>query len=100
MMDIVFLREARRELDPAVGYYNECSIGLGLDLQSRVEKPTRQIAENPARFGFLRDTGFRAARLKRFPYLVVYLASEEMVWIVAVANERRHPDYWRRRIRE
>jgi hypothetical protein len=95
---VVFHHAALQELDDAVGYYNECAPGLGTDLQARVEAATAQLSENPRQFGFLRSTGFRAVRLKRFPYLVIYLELADTLWIAAIANERRHPDYWRGRV--
>jgi hypothetical protein len=84
------------ELDDAIRYYNECAPGLGADLQARVEAAVHQLCENPRRFAFLRSTGFRAVRLKRFPYLEL----PDMLWISAVANVRRAPDYWKARTRE
>ena len=43
--------------------------------------------------------GTRAARLKRFPYLLVYLEkSPDRAMIIAVAHKRRRPGYWRRRL--
>ena len=35
---------------------------------------------------------------RRFPYGVVYQEREGRIFIVAVAHQRRKPDYWLKRI--
>lgn len=85
------------ELENAIAYLEDCSAGLGRDLKARVERTVALIAEHPTRFGWLRDTGFRACRMKRFRYLVIYLELDETIWVAAVAHEKQHPDYWRSR---
>jgi plasmid stabilization system protein ParE len=42
--------------------------------------------------------GTRACRLRRFPYLVVYVEGVASVQIVAVAHTSRRPNYWKRRL--
>ena len=39
----------------------------------------------------------RRCQLKRFPYGLIYVASDPEVLIVAVACLHRRPDYWRNR---
>ena len=97
MKGIVFHSEAEAEFDDAIAYYEECLAGLGLDFKTRVESAVRQMCEHPERFAFLRKSDFRAARLKRFPYSVIYLEQPDMVWVAAIAHSRRHPDYWKKR---
>jgi toxin ParE1/3/4 len=41
--------------------------------------------------------GSRRLVLPRFPYNLVYEVHDDLLLIVAVAHQRRHPDYWRRR---
>lgn len=36
--------------------------------------------------------------LKRFPFALVYLIRPEVIEIVAVAHQKRRPDYWARRV--
>jgi plasmid stabilization system protein ParE len=38
-----------------------------------------------------------ASYLDRFPYTILYRASEDHVFSTAVAHQRRRPDYWRHR---
>jgi plasmid stabilization system protein ParE len=97
MKQVVFHPEAFQELDEAVAYYAERSLWAATAFEEAVEKAVRSIATAPTRHAFLRQTGMRAFRLKRFPYLIIYEELRDQLWIAAVAHERRHPDYWRRR---
>jgi toxin ParE1/3/4 len=94
---VIFHGGAQEELRHAIEWYEECSPGLGVDFKNRVQASIGRIAAQPTRFGWLRDTGFRAFRLKRFPYLVIYLELEDAIWVSAVAHEKQHPNYWRPR---
>ncbi|MBU1775437.1 MAG: type II toxin-antitoxin system RelE/ParE family toxin, partial [Gammaproteobacteria bacterium] len=42
--------------------------------------------------------GFRRVIVRRFPYSVVYRAKGEHIYIIAVAHQRRHPNYWSDRV--
>jgi plasmid stabilization system protein ParE len=99
MTDITILHEAEVELWEAVEYYEERSPGLGLDFETEVERSFEAIAEHPERLP-LRADGTRRHLTHRFPYLVVYVYERGHIWVLAVAHCKRHPAYWRRRIRK
>lgn len=40
----------------------------------------------------------RQVRLRRFPYLVVYVVAADVIRVVAVAHERQLPGYWESRL--
>ena len=40
----------------------------------------------------------RRAALRRFPYGLVYVVLDDVLWIVAVAHSRRRPGYWHQRM--
>jgi plasmid stabilization system protein ParE len=57
-----------------------------------------KVAESPQNWpSYSRRTRF--VKLRRFPYLLVYEASDDSVLVVAVAHVRRRPRYWRRRLK-
>jgi toxin ParE1/3/4 len=93
----VFHPAAEKELDRAVDYYEERRKGLGLDLQSEVEKILRTIQKDSQRYPPYKSTDFRKASIKRFPYNVFFLELEDCIWIAAVAHHKRKPGYWSRR---
>lgn len=57
----------------------------------------RSIAESPERYP--RDLhGTRRIIFPRFRFSIVYLELGELIWIVAIAHQRRRPGYWRERL--
>jgi toxin ParE1/3/4 len=97
MKPIVIHREARAELEEAVGNYERQKEGLGLALQAEVEKALTTVRENPQIGSPYKATGFRYFVVRRFMYVIYYTELEEVVWVAAVAHGRRRPGYWRRR---
>lgn len=45
----------------------------------------------------LRPSGERRMTLSRFPYSVLYRTRAGEIFVVAIAHQRRRPEYWRRR---
>jgi plasmid stabilization system protein ParE len=56
------------------------------------------LVERP-RAGRLISKTIRKFRLRRFRYNVIYAIDADEIVIVTVAHHRRHPGYWRGRIR-
>ena len=42
----------------------------------------------------------RRVRLHRFPFHIFFAARDEEIVVVAIAHERRRPDYWADRIKD
>jgi toxin ParE1/3/4 len=98
MIKVRFLEEADLELSKAVDHYEQIYSGLGLDFEREVKENIFKIAENPGIWS-LRDDGTRRFSTKRFPYRIVYLLHEDVIWIVAVAHHKRFPEYWKKRLK-
>jgi toxin ParE1/3/4 len=97
MKPVVFHRDAERELDDGMAYYESRREGLGLAFQAEVERIVNVIQQAPERWPVYRNTLFRRHLLKRFPYAVCYLELDHCIWIAAVAHQKRKPGYWSRR---
>jgi|JI10StandDraft_1071094.scaffolds.fasta_scaffold1585888_2 toxin ParE1/3/4 len=97
MKPVIIHRLAQKELHEAVTYYDQQSFGLGRDLNKRIKQAVETISTQPKRFAFLNQPPFRAVRLKRFPYRIIYAEHEDHIWVVAISHDKRHPDYWRKR---
>jgi plasmid stabilization system protein ParE len=91
-----FHPEADAELEHATFFYESRMPGLGKSFSAEVERTVTLIREFP-------DSGSpigpnrRRVLVARFPYSVVYRRDPDSVVIVAIAHQRRHPNYWRRR---
>lgn len=91
--------EAEAELLAAAEWYDEAA-GLGPDLVAEVRAFSARIADAPESFPPDPEMEeVRRARLKQFPYWLVFTMQDEEIFIVAVAHVRREPGYWLKRVR-
>ena len=97
MKAIVFHQEAKADLMSAMAYYDGQREGLGDQLLEEVEHATDRIVDRPASFPFSTDQGHRKCFVETFPYTLHFLEFDVEIWIMAVAHQRRHPDYWKQR---
>jgi hypothetical protein len=43
------------------------------------------------------ESGSRRYILRRYPFSIVYRLADDLIEVIAVAHQRRKPDYWRER---
>jgi hypothetical protein len=97
-MKIAFLEPAETELDEAIAYYDAQRPGLGEEFLVEVLLTLERIQAYPAAWPHLsRQT--RRCRTRRFPYGVVYRATQNELLVVAIAHLHRRPLYWVDRIK-
>lgn len=94
MRSIFFEEAARAELRQSAKYYDSQKPGLGSEFTAEVRAALDSIRQHPLASPSLHG-GFRRARVKRFPFDVIYAVEEERIVVVAVMHQRRRPDYWR-----
>jgi len=88
-------RLAAREARHARRWYARRSPGSAQRFVDELRRSFVEIAATPGRWTpYL--FGTRAFKLRKFPYVVVYLESDSI--IIAVAPTARRPGYWRRRL--
>jgi toxin ParE1/3/4 len=63
-------------------------------LQAKVDAAVERIKAHPGRFARHNEQGVRKIHLKRFPYSIYYLELDDIIWIAAVAHQKRKRDYW------
>lgn len=89
---------ALAELRAAAAFYSDrAGVDLGLAFVAEFERVAKIIQENP-----MAGTAIRVNRLaypfRRFPFSVMYyLAKDNELRIIAVAHQRRRPNYWAKR---
>ena len=99
MNSIIFDPEARSEFLAAVKYYEGCQTGLGRRFRYLVESATKKISEAPFIYRTLKAP-FRRYLLPKFPYSIIYSIEPDHIRIMAVAHNRRKPEYWSKRARD
>ena len=92
-----FLPHAQAELLEGVSYYSAIRAELGLRFEQAVADAVRSAVAHPER-GAPRSKNTRRWLVKGFPFGVIYRANEAEVLVVAVAHQRRQPEYWARRV--
>jgi len=77
-------------------FYERELPGLGAAFVAEVERTIEFVVTHPnAGSPLWRD--FRRVFVRRFPFAVIYRAMNETVFVVAIAHQRRRPNYWRSR---
>ena len=88
---------AEIELLEALRYYRDIDHSLGTDLFHKINRMITDIKSNPGMFR-LREGNYRRANLERFPFYLPYITEGNILFIIAIAHNARHPDYWKKRI--
>jgi len=85
---------AELEMNDAAVFLEIEQVGLGLRFLSAVETAVAHIREYPEASPLIIQD-IRRKVLKRFPYSILYSIKPDRIRILAVANQRRRPLYWR-----
>ena len=88
--------EAELDIIDAVAWYEEQRAGLGGEFLIELDAVMQRVAQTPLQFPQIKH-GVRRALLNRFPYSVYFLASDEMVDVIAVVHQHRDPRIWEQR---
>lgn len=91
--------EANSELDEQAFYYEVREPGLGQRFMEEVDAALAILLSQP-RLGHPLGDGFHSYILDEFPFALIYKIKGEQLRVVAIAHNRRHPDYWRTRMAE
>ena len=92
-MILIFDPLAKREYEDAFEYYEAQEEGLGDKFRNAVWVAIA-ILERFPEIGEEVRPGVRKILLRWFPYKLIYSASDDAVFIIAVAHGHREPDYW------
>ncbi|MFT4925532.1 MAG: hypothetical protein ACI8WB_001625 [Phenylobacterium sp.] len=95
-MSFVFHPAAELEFNRAIDYYEEIEPALGYDFATEVYSAIQRAVSLPMGWVAI-DGDIRRSLVKRFPYGVLYSLEDDGIYIVAVMNLNRHPDYWKHR---
>jgi plasmid stabilization system protein ParE len=95
-MNFAFHPEAEEEFNEAIEYYEEIEPGIGYDFALEVYSTIQRSVEFPKAWAII-EGEIRRSLVSRFPYGVLYSEEQEGIYIVAVMNLHRHPDYWKHR---
>ena len=95
-MKVRFHRLARAEMDESARYYEGECAGLGSEFLDAIQRAIGFLKEHPEGAPVV-SGGLRRKLLDRFPHGLIYAIEGETVFVLAVANLRRRPFYWKGR---
>jgi plasmid stabilization system protein ParE len=95
----VFRSEAREELLEAQAWYEQRAAGLGLEFARAVEVAVDTLQRAPHRYPVVHRE-IRRVLLRRFPYAILYRATEDEIIVLAVFHLARDPARWKSRTRD
>lgn len=93
-MSYVFHPAAEAEHLQSVAYFESRSPGLGASYLTEFESVMELVCESPHRYPVEKEPDVRRARMKRFPYSVLFREMSGVVQVLAVTHHRRRPNYW------
>ena len=95
-MKAEFLQPAALEAEEAKNFYDMRQSGLGTEFRIELDAALGRIEKMPLGWPLI-DVELRKCRFNRFPYKLIYAVETNRIIIVAVAHDRRRPNYWRDR---
>jgi toxin ParE1/3/4 len=98
-MGVRYSAAAKHELTDAAQYYDRHRSGLGVEFLNDVRRVAKLLDDNPE-LGKVFSDRCRSIVLTRFPFRLVYELTDTGVRILAIAHQKRRPDYWRLRVEE
>jgi hypothetical protein len=98
-----FLPEADEELEVETERYEGASPGTGRRFFRHVRDMLDRLVQQPRLYGYVdppvRGREVREAPLKPFDFRLVYEVRPDEILVIAIAHNRRMPNYWRGRLR-
>lgn len=92
-MQLIFRPEALAELLAAQAWYEARSPGLGSEFARAVDAAVTRAQRTPLSFPCI-EADFRHVMARKFPYSIIYQATDQQLVIVSCFHHRRKPGTW------
>lgn len=96
MKPIEFHPDAEAELGEDLEFYRDRAPGLAPGFVEAVQQALTFIQSHPAAGAPVREA-LRRWRVPRFPFHPIYREEPARIYLLAVAHQRKRPEYWRDR---
>lgn len=93
-MSYYFHPAAEAEYLESIVYYESKQAGLGASYLAEFERTMSDACGAPHRYPIEKHPDVRRIRMNRFPFAVLFRESSGTVQVLAVAHNRRRPQYW------
>ena len=88
--------EAEEEIGEAARWYAERGLELGVAFLDEVSRSITALRDTPDRYPMV-EAPIRKAVLRRFPYVILFHADDDVVVVISCLHTRRDPEEWRDR---
>ena len=92
-MKVILLPPSDTELEDAINYYNEQQLGLGERFYYEFLKTTELIMNFPEAWQKI-GKNTRKIRVKKFPYMILYIVHNKEIFVTCIAHQHRNPEYY------
>lgn len=96
MLAIRVLPAARAEIVEAHDWYERRSVGLGAAFAGEVDRQLQRVASAHSEFPVI-VADVRRARLRRFPYSLLFRVEADEAFVLACFHASRDPRVWQAR---
>jgi hypothetical protein len=93
-MSYYFHPAAEAEHLESVAYYESKRAGLGASYLAEFERIMDIVCETQHRYPVEKHPDVGRIRMKRFPFTILFRDASGAVQVLAVAHNRRRPQYW------
>ena len=91
--------EAQDELDEALAWLDDQSLWSGGRMLTAYDATIGLIASRPESFRKV-HLDCRRLNMSEFPFYIIFRVRGDSIFVLAVAHNKRHPDYWKHRIED
>lgn len=95
-MKLSYHNLAEAEIDNSLSWYKERSEQAFDQFRIRLASALSFIVQSPERFPRVNNE-FRSARVNKFPYKIIFRVEQGTVFVIALAHDKRDPEYWKDR---
>ena len=95
--ELIIRKLAELDFFEAQDWYNGQRPGLGDEFRATASQLLLRVQENPYLYPEV-HRGVRRAVMNRFPYLLYYSISSELIIVHACLHSMRHPDLFKDRL--
>jgi toxin ParE1/3/4 len=97
-MTVEFLAPAATEYRDAFDWYDQRSTRAADGFRETVFAAIQRAIARPTSAGFLVGTRVRTVSLKPYDYGLLYFVQDQHLYVVAIAHNKRRPNYWSKRL--
>ena len=92
MNKLIFIKEAKNEIQKIYDYYESQQKDLGERFKSHLDEYFITLTNHPESFA-IKKHPFREIPLKKFPYIIIYefIKEQNLIIVYAVFNTRQNP---------